>query len=251
VRICATEILRNHHQRSTTRIIYHTTEWFTSGGKLRYIATRRHNDIKKISTHYNIRLNRTLKPFTRKSKKCTIVLKSQIFWLCDVTFIYFQFFLFSSVKLQVKHTLVTCYNEALAFNRICAVLSPVLYTLSIYPVTVKLIGISQLLVVNVTPQYCVLNTIDSSCMLFEHWSDLYPGWAICIAWVHICLITGLDPTHSTGTDVVIGMNMSFPSNTSYTFFSGFAKHYVHIMTKIYKWRKIKIKNIIQHCRNNS
>jgi hypothetical protein len=116
VRICATEILRNHHQRSTTRIIYHTTEWFTSGGKLRYIATRRHNDIKKISTHYNIRLNRTLKPFTRKSKKCTIVLKSQIFWLCDVTFIYFQFFLFSSVKLQVKHTLVTCYNEALAVS---------------------------------------------------------------------------------------------------------------------------------------
>ena len=101
----------------------------------------------------------------------------------------------------------------------------------IYCRHIKLTGISQLLVENVTSQYCALNTIDSSCMLFTQLSDglpWYPGWAICIVWEHKCLITSLDPTHSTGTDVVIGMAISSPSNTSYTVFSGFAKSYLQI-----------------------
>ena len=120
------------------------------------------------------------------------------------------------------------------FNRICPVLSSVLYTLSTYPVTLKLTGISQLLVENVTPHSCVLNTRSFSCMLFTQLSDglpWYTGWAIFIVWVHVCLITSIDPTHSTGTDVVIDMTISSPSNTSYTVLSGFTKHYVHIMAK--------------------
>ena len=120
------------------------------------------------------------------------------------------------------------------FNRIWLVLSRVVYTLSIYPVTVKLIGICQLLVENVTPQFFVLNTITSSCMLFTHLSDWYPGWAIFNVWVHDFLITAVDPIHSTGTDVVIGISISTPSNTSYAFFSDFAKKYVFIMSKMSK-----------------
>jgi hypothetical protein len=79
-------------------------------------------------------------------------------------------------------------------------------------------------------------------MLFTQSSDglrWYSGWAIFNVWVHVCLITALDPTHSTGTDVVIGMVISSPSNTSYAFFSGFAKTYVRIMTKMSKRQKIQ------------
>ena len=71
-------------------------------------------------------------------------------------------------------------------------------------------------------------------MLFTQLSDWYPGWAIFNVWVHDFLITAVDPIHSTGTDVVIGMTISSPSNTSYAVFSGFAKKYVFIMTKMSK-----------------
>jgi hypothetical protein len=83
-------------------------------------------------------------------------------------------------------------------------------------------------------------------MLFTQSSDglpWYPGWAIFNVWVHVCLITSIDPTHSTGTDVVIGMVISSPSNTSYAFFSGFAKAYVRIMTKMSKRQKIQISGV--------
>ena len=119
---------------------------------------------------------------------------------------------------------------------------------------VKLIGICQLLVENVTPQFSILNTIDSSCMLFTHLSDglpWYTGWAIFNVLVHSFIISALDPTHSTGTDVVIDMSISLPSNTSYTVFSGFAKQYIFIMTKMSKWKKMKIQNKIPYCWNSS